>query len=289
MGHPPQSLCHSFRQLSTWTAGKLRDATCHGVAFGEETITESLLLKLAQRHPPPHFKIRSWSKAAEGTGTARSGPPTGADWDFCFANSTGSNVTIRVQATRQYPSGRYEGLDGTGNQIRHLRTNCGSALPVFVFYNHPWLSFRSWNCRGTCSPRFRGASVWGCSFAPVPAIPPKSKPCPSKIPAMQPWHCLVCACGGTSESLPLRVLRSVKAAYESLEAKLDDRFAGAPELVFELAKSMPRWAQFLMEEGDITEGEDGQDSIRGALDSYLTETGLRGVILIRQLSPDEGA
>ena len=44
-----------------------------------------------------------------------------------------------------------------------------------------------------------------------------------------------------------------------------------------------------MEEGDITEGEDGQDSIRGALDSYLTETGLRGVILIQQLSPDEGA
>lgn len=287
--YPPQSLCHSFRRLSTWTAGKLRDAARLGVAFSEETITESLLLKLAQRHPPPHFKITSWSKADEGTGTAATGGrPTGADWDFCFADWTGSNVTVRVQAKRQYPSGKYEGLDGTGKQIKDLRANCGSALPVFVFYNNPWLNwpFPAWYCPGTCDPRFRGDTAWGCSFAPVPAIPPKKMPDPSDIPAMRPWHCLVCACGGAGGSLPQRVLGSLRAAYGSLGAKVDDRFAAAPELVFELETALPSWARLLVEERGAPDGEDGRDSIGDALDSYLSETGLRGVAFIQQLTPE---
>lgn len=88
---------------------------------------------------------------------------------------------------------------------------------------------------------------------------------------MRPWHCMVCPCGSAEGDLPQRVLDSVRTAYGALGSKDDDRFAGAPELVFELETTLPSWAQLLVEQRGIPDGEDVLDSIGDALDGYLTE------------------
>jgi hypothetical protein len=291
---PKPTLCTSFRDLARWTAGKIRSSTRHRLAFNEETITESLLLKLAERHHSPHFKIRSWSKQDEGTGTkATGGKPTGADWDFFFADHTGAGVTVRVQAKRQYRSGCYDGLDGTGQQIKDLVNNCGTALPIYVFYNDPtrkW-PFAAWLCDPYCNPRFRGLSTWGCSFAAATSIPAKNKPKPGEIKGMQPWHCLVCPCpanGASSFSLPQRVTRAIQTAYGRIDASSDERFKDAPAIRFEVTDNVPLWAQLLMTEETRPDGKEALDGIGAELNAYLTENGLDGVALVQQLYSSEG-
>ena len=288
------TLRQSFRDLARWTSGKIQSSSKHRLAFNEETITESLLLNLAERHRSKNFKIRSWSKGDEGYGTKKTGgKPTGADWDFYFADTTGAGVTLRVQAKRQYRSGRYEGLDGTGQQIKDLVNNCGTALPIYVFYNDTarnW-PFQAWHCDPISNPRFRGLSAWGCSFAPASSIPAKNKPKPIEIVGMQPWHCLVCpgpSIGPPSATLPHRVVSAIRAAYRLEDDASDDRFRGAPAPRFEVTAEVPRWAQLLMFDEARPENPDVPDRIAAELNSYLAELGLNGVALIQQLSPTEG-
>jgi len=260
------------------------------VAFNEETITESLLLKLSERHSLPHFMIRSWSKWDEGRGTtATGGKPTGADWDFLFADWTGAGVTVRVQAKRQFSSGKYDNLDGRDQQIKDLRNNCGTALPIYVFYNDALGKWPHWTCSPSCKPRFRGKSAWGCSFAPVTAIPAKNTPNPSDI-KMEPWHCLVCPCsrnGAAPASLPQLVVKAIRSAYVDVDGASDDRFKDAPDLAFETTVNWPYWAELLLEDGGGLAGPDASDSIGNELDSYLAKNGLKGVALIQQLSLEE--
>lgn len=292
--HPSPTLCESFRQHASWTARNLRASAQFGVAFNEETITESLLLKLSERHSSKEFRIRSWSKTDEGTGTkATAGLPTGADWDFFFADWTGAGVTVRIQAKRLYPTNRYESLEGTGQQIKDLRNNCGSALPIYIFYNDPsgkW-PWPDWRCKPSCTPRFRGDSTWGCSFAPVPGIPKVKCPRPCQISTMRPWHCLVCPCpmqGLASGNLPQRVVGAIRSAYDRLSATDDDRFSGARDLSFETTQSWPDWARRLREDSVVPEGVDARGSgIGDGLNQYLRETDLKGIALIEQLPPEE--
>ena len=289
----PPSLCESFRDLARWTANKLNAAASLGVSFNEETVTESLLLKLAQSQNSQKFKIRSWSKFDEGVGTAATGGlPTGADWDFFFADWTGVGITVRIQAKRLYPNGRYESLDGGGQQIRDLRNNCGYALPIYVFYNDPQSHWPtgSWSCQPNCTPRFWGLSAWGCSFAPVSGIPPMKKPRPSDIQSMEPWHCLVCPCpikAATSATLPHRVAGALKIAYGLLSDSDDTRFLDAPDLTFEPNQIWPHWARRLQESAETFPQDASTESSGRLLDGYLTEHGLKGVALVQQLLPDE--
>lgn len=289
---PTPSLSGSFRHLAGWTAARLGASTRLGVSFNEETITESLLLKLAEQHRPPHFLIKAFSKIEEGTGTQKTGGmPTGADWDFFFADWTGAGVAVRVQAKRLFPSGKYESLDGSDKQLQDLRRNCGTALPIYVFYNDtsrnwPW---SSWLGDPSCAPRFRGASVWGCSFAPVTGIPKVKQPKPVQIAALQPWHCLVCpwsSRGATSASLPRRVVSAIRSAYNSVPVTDDDRFSAASGLLFETTTTWPAWARALKGERAVPGRMSFSIGSGYTPDQYLSKTGLKGVALIEQLLPD---
>lgn len=291
-GVPTPNLRESFRRLASWTAARLGASTRLGVPFNEETVTESLLLKLAKQHRPPHFRIRAFSKNDEGKGTKDTGGvPTGADWDFFFADWTGAGVAVRVQAKRLFPSGKYENLDGSGKQLQDLRRNCGAALPIYVFYNDTsqnWL-WSSWPCDPSCGLSFRGASVWGCSFAPVIGIPKVRQPKPAQIAAMRPWHCLVCPRprrGVASSGLPQRVVGAIRSAYERLPDDSDDRFSSASGLLFETTTTWPVWARALQGESAVPEQASYSSGTFETLDRYLIETGLKGVALIEQLLPD---
>lgn|GEM_PF-1016309 len=274
-----RDLCWSFRELAQWTMGKIGRSWRHGVSFNEETITESLLLKLAERHSRRGLLIRAWTKPEEGTGTmATGGLPTGADWDFWIRDWTGRGIHLRVQAKRQFRSGRYESLNGAGHQIKDLRNNCGTAIPIYVFYNGPGPEWSMYPCTTRCWPDVLGPGAWGCAVAPVTAIPATDKPTPGDIALLRPWHCLVCPCPMTrgTGSLPVRIASVLQLLYAGLGDTADVRFRDAPALSFELSNNAPPWVQMLEK---LPEAED-------QLEMYLKNNGLHGVALIGESSPD---
>ena len=288
------NLCQTFKELAAWTWNKLDKANHLGMAFNEETVTESLLLKLAERHAGRDLSIRAYTKPEEGTGTkATGGKPTGADWSFWFSDQNGKGIEVRVQAKRLFKSGAYDSLDGTGQQIKDLYTNRGKAIPLYVFYNLPLGDNKHWSrhiercCKrcDCCWPWFFNISDWGCTYAAVTAIPAKNKPRPEQITPMKPWHCLVCGCpcaGSTLVgSLPERVVQSLKAVYDQIKpGSTDARFKDLGEISWELTNKAPEWVGLLNEHRQVDDG-DSSDS-RSKLDEYLDEHGLKGVAFIQE-------
>jgi hypothetical protein len=273
------SICTSFRDLAAWTWRKIQAASELGVAFGEETITESLLLKLAERHAGRGFRIRAYTKPEEGRGTAATGGlPTGADWAFWFASPSGKGIELRIQAKRQFPSGQYKSLDGNGQQIRDLAANCGRAIPMYVLYNGP-SNFDArgaqWSrlaCSSGCSPRFRGQSTWGCAVAPVSAIPAKSGPFPSELKPLRPWHCLVCECSGSQPgagSLPDKVARLANGLYRYPSVS---NGGSDDNTTFEPHDEVPEWV------GWLKRSENAEPNWA----DFWERTGLAGVALIQE-------
>lgn len=282
-------LCESFRKLSSWTSLKLRTSLKLGLAFNEETITESILLKLAERHAPQHLAIKSWTKPEEGKGTkATAGKPIGADWDFWFSDHAGKGFYLRVQAKRQFKSGRYESLDGTGQQIVDLWNNRGRAVPIYVFYNdtdgpHFAKSTTKFNAN-----RFQRMSMWGCSFAPLTAIPRKPEPTPDDISEMRPWHCLVCSCEAgqrAAGTLPETIRTAVQAVYHATMDQGDNRLAGIENLAFEITSEQPEWVELLEDETFDRPPDDLRFEER--LGALLDERKLQGVTLIKELQPEK--
>lgn len=279
------SLCRTFRHLEWWAWNKIDSANKCGVSFGEETITESLLLKLAEWHPN-QLSIRAYTKIEEGVGTAATGGlATGADWSFWVVDQQGKGIELRIQAKRQFISGRYQNLEGFGQQIVDLWNNCNGAIPLFVFYNGPFNTnsagniWSNFSCGSKCAPGFQGQDCWGCSFAGVFDIPPKSKPYPIEISNMRPWHCLVCECQcsqGGFISLPQKLCSIANSIYGAGVPRLDSSFRAVNE-VFEPHNSAPEWASWL----------DRDESKEQAVDSpwsrFWNETDLKGVAVIKQL------
>ncbi len=294
-------LCSTFKELAAWTWNKLDKANRLEMVFNEETITESLLLKLAERHAGRDLAIRAYTKAEEGKGTAKTGTrPTGADWSFWFSDQkTKKGIEVRVQAKRLFKSGSYESLDGSGKQLQVLRRNAGKAIPLFVFYNMPlnpnmpWFEFQ--HMKQSCMncdywwPYFVNISVWGCTYAPVAAIPKKKKPEPLDIKPMKPWHCLVCegSHGGSTppRSLPERVMNSLKTIYDQAESgSRGDQVKGTGKISWELRSEAPEWTRLLNENQSADDGDSSNS--RPDLDQYLDTHELRGVVLIEETSRD---
>jgi hypothetical protein len=284
-------LCETFKELAAWTSNKLNKADRLQMAFNEETITESLLLKLAERHAWRDLSIRAYTKQEEGTGTPKTGgKATGADWSFWFGNTKRKGVEVRIQAKRMFTeSGQYESLDGNGSQIKKLLKNAGSSIPLYVFYNppvsdrHQWMPHieRHWCACALGWPLWGNLSDWGCSYSPVTAIPKTKKPKPSDIKWMMPWHCLACGCclkHGNSASLPERIASVLEGAYEQAGKLQDDeRFANSPQISFKL-KETPEWVNLLENYSTRDRGE--EDVGNSKLNSFLNDHGLDGVASI---------
>lgn len=262
-----------------WVMDRLDHSTSRNLAFSEETITESLLLKLDTQLSDAGLRVKSWTKKEEGVGTRTTGGrPTGADYDIWFRDTRGLGIGVRIQAKRMFPSGLYNSLDGNGQQIKDLRNNCGTMIPLYIFYNRRNGRFVR---MGTCSfnQEFR---VWGCTFAPVEGIPAIAHPSPIHIQGMRPWHELVSDChlsstsniphiGDRPYSLTKCVSSSLIAAYESIE-RIHSRFSDAPAINFEPSREEPEWVRALELSRDRS----------SEINEYLAGTDLKGVALIEQ-------
>nr|SPS05122.1 protein of unknown function [Candidatus Nitrotoga fabula] len=285
-------LCHSLCNQAEWTARTLSKAYRLKMAYNEETITENVLLALADRHFGSDLVIRAYTKPEEGTGTSATGNlPTGADWSFWFADGNNRGIELRIQAKRLFDTGKYESLNGNGTQIQKLHNNKGNAIPLYVFYNNSdfynYPNFRK-NLNLYLKKKslvnwryplpFPFSDLWGCTYAPLTSIPKKNKPTYFDIPVMLPWHTLVCDCfssqlsvnnpgnnnpgnnnpgnnnpeNNNPKNLPQRIAASVKYAYST------DAFSEMKSIEFPQSKEQKQDLPFNTWDEELNFNADGE-------------------------------
>jgi hypothetical protein len=181
-----------------WEQRRLAKAA--GLTFGEETITETLLLAMKMRFPGP-IEILAYNKYQEAR--------NGADWLWSFVNANATrSITMLVQAKRLDDNEiRYNGIkriigkqQPPVRQIDRLIVTAGNMqIPaLYMFYNH--LSDRSripLSCHSLPPGDPGHISGFGISLAeadPVLAALPDEHfdtHCQHSIPL----HCLLCSRG----------------------------------------------------------------------------------------------
>lgn len=192
----------SLYVVASFTWHRRGTASNAGMPFGEETITETILLDLKLNYPGK-LEIIPFSKPAEGK--------VGADWEWCFASHDHQFFErMLVQAkVLDDPEREYAHIDrkigNTGKrQIDKLiETSRDRGIPaVYAFYNHISDSSRlPSECMtiGTTKPNPL-PPCWGVSIARAEfvrdTLPDKSFDTLSQQSI--PLHCLLCSGGRTT-------------------------------------------------------------------------------------------
>jgi hypothetical protein len=223
--------------------------------YGEETITERLLLDLTRRMSRPRRKLslRVISIAHDKSrGSQYAEPKSGADWEWLFGHQGKKWFKVRVQAKRaKSPPGAW-GYHSIGQlrsnqrtyQIDDLISDAGKDYwPIYALYDNQFLSG---GVLGSCKacPRtgdvFRGVSYADArSVRALKAINDLGRDAMRKVSA--PMPCLV-DCPQlvkADRSLPARVQAfAARLAQDSASALrergLDGHSSTVPELVADL-------------------------------------------------------
>ena len=185
-----------MRILAGWVWSQQVEAFRFNLVLQEETITETLLLRMARELTPFGFRVKMFNRTEEG-GLKREGKVIreghGADWEW-FYESPVCMVRFRIQAKRLYwsPStpGRYGGFIPRGTQIDNLidKAEQVQANPIYVFYNHPEVS-DSHYFKQSSQPDYFGRSCWGCSVATASFMKSAIDANLSTLESGQvPWH-----------------------------------------------------------------------------------------------------
>ena len=177
-----KDLRDTMRQEAGWVWRTMARATSLRVFLNEETITETVLFRLADAAQGRNFLVRPFTKSEE--------KKNGADWEFWFA--FGPNlVGLRVQAKRLFRSGRYDSLDPTGEQTKNLISQANICVPVFVFYNGANKSPRL--CESCRCTEYRLPSYSGCVVGHAEDVRKSASNDPRLISKFSiPWHCMLC-------------------------------------------------------------------------------------------------
>lgn len=181
------ALCRSFRDLGAQTWRRLESAARTGLAWSEETNTETVLLELRERHPSA-IKILSFTKTREAK--------NGSDWEW-WIGGKGAWFGMRVQAKRlkkTHPQfwrlKEYKAKNAASPQIDTLiqAAKRDGLTPAYCLYVFDGLR------------RAVGAGPLahypeGCLVGHAAAIKHlDSNDLGSLAPVLLPWHLLVCDC-----------------------------------------------------------------------------------------------
>jgi hypothetical protein len=175
------NICQVFKELAIWTWDRLETAHDVGMPFGEETVTDHLLLELAVRCPT-QIKVIPFTKKREHD--------IGADWEWWFWSSLNRAIGFRIQAKKlDCTTARYESLKFKpcgAAQIDQLIAAAASdrLIPMYCFYN---FEPRKKNFK------FLNSRHQGCSLAHADTILRARKKTGSVVQQLsKPWHELVC-------------------------------------------------------------------------------------------------
>jgi hypothetical protein len=152
-----------LESLAADTWERLRDAQHLGVRFGEETVTDLVLLELKRtRHPG--LQVLQTNKHAEST--------QGTDWEWWLGSDSQGWLRFAVQAKRLCVStGRYLALahKTRGEQQIDLLERFASdngAVPLYCLFNFTEKAGPpSWHCCEALTP-----PQLGCTLAPAAVI-----------------------------------------------------------------------------------------------------------------------
>ncbi|PHS24395.1 MAG: hypothetical protein COA85_08395 [Robiginitomaculum sp.] len=271
-----RNLCRHFLQQAELVWRAIEDADKFKLAFGEETITETLLLELRRRYKK-NIRVDSFDKFEESN--------NGADWEWWFGHGT-SWIGMRVQAKRiklpeeKFASLFYQGKNATQLQIENLIAEAKSArlIPVYCFYTHskklPAIGSRYFHCyRGWNGP----FHAYGCMIAHAETILYKGSMNLSDIvPISFPWHCLVCECQYDKLSAfpPFDTAQNIYDLLKRTSSLADEREDRDPDFqpeIFEPRSELPEHMQMLYR--DIAQSDD-------MLRRHAEEWDLGGLMLI---------
>lgn len=129
--------------VDTWE--RLRDSRQLAINFGEETITDLLLMDLKRKHPPTSRIIQTPKTKEKDQGT---------DWEWWIGSDRTGWLRFAVQAKKLHlNTGRYTGLShkvGGTFQIDLLEryAQANGAVPLYCFYNfvNPANIEQAWQC-----------------------------------------------------------------------------------------------------------------------------------------------
>lgn len=156
----------ALRNKAAWVLERLTLSDDLGTPFGEETITETLLLDL-RAELGQLLAVESFTKYVEGT-------ESGADWEWWFCDGQGTPLYgMRVQAKKLKNENGvpfYDlGYKGKNAEKRQVDLLCEAAAagarplaPIYALYNGPDLDLDlfPWNCcREPKSPSVFGVSM----------------------------------------------------------------------------------------------------------------------------------
>ena len=144
----------------TWR--RLSLAQSLGSRFGEETITDLLVLEMLQSLRSNAFRVDYLNKQQESK--------WGADLLVWILQQSGDSRFLAIQAKKLYPSGRYEAINHhMSNGVRQIDlledfARQYHAIPLYLLYNYPDSQERGsyWNC---CKPE--ALEQLDCTLVPI--------------------------------------------------------------------------------------------------------------------------
>lgn len=161
-------LKHHLNMVCDDVWDRLANSVMLGIAQGEETLTDNLLLYLASQKLT-EIKIISTPKNKESV--------KGTDWEWWIGNRSVGYLRYAVQAKKlDLKTGRYASLNhkvGNGARAEYQHkiledyATANKAIPLYVFYNYIVKNdySKEWNC-----PLPLDASKLGCTVTPLKNI-----------------------------------------------------------------------------------------------------------------------
>jgi hypothetical protein len=275
----PEQMCLFNLARTSWV--RRASAKRNNLSFGEESITETVLMDLADRFPGNVF-ILPFNKRKEAQ--------YGADWAWAFESDDGSNVLpMLVQAKaldlfdHEYSEIRRKvGRTKTRQIDQLINTATGWGWPaIYAFYNHLNDETRiPQNC-GTLQLADLGTmpSAWGISIADAHAVREKldDQTFDTHKQISIPLHCLLCSHGrGTrlasgSPAMALAALRRLRPADGSEAASL-------PPLLDQPLHDLPPIFQMAKAAAEQRQIKRGRDPLRSLQMQFPS---IAGVVIIR--------
>ncbi|AIG99026.1 MULTISPECIES: DUF6615 family protein [Archaeoglobus] len=204
-----EKFCKAFKNLSTYVWNLIMDSQYYGLywtsntnisrglGFGEESISDGVILKIAKNLPLDIISIK-FGKTLEAQ--------EGADWEWWILSGSGV-VGLRLQAKRVHIRRgvpEYTYLDYRSNNSYQVDTLIQRAItrglfPLYIFYNWWDLDFQYKNYINPNIPkccRVNSSSALGITIASAweirNLVNNNRKSLPDVLPVSYPLSCLFC-------------------------------------------------------------------------------------------------
>ena len=162
------------------------------VRFGEETLTDLLVLDMLSHRGTRGFWLDPQTKRDEGQ--------HGADLLVTVRHQTGRWSQFAVQAKKLYPDNRYQMLNRVSEshiQLKKLERFARQyhALPLYLLYNHSQTAERSkhWHCHKRFAKRQLGCTLvpsWHIRRMLCRPPPPRDFDSAHNVSQSRPWRCV---------------------------------------------------------------------------------------------------